>query len=226
VFAVVDAAGATDWSSYISLYQEFRVLAERVEYFPKFANNQFNTNSAAAVVFATDRQLSRLYLLPYRGDSTAIANITSAVNHRQPGSVSGSADQRLSTSIRMDESDEAVFSKTTSSAVFPIFGIKAYMEGQTNGATDVIQWGTIIRTFTIQFRGRVDVSTQIARIQAAPQAATEGLDKITSSLVVSSAGAVRSLIDPAVSDYYIVRGPPPLKRESTSAASGMATGRV
>jgi len=221
VHTVTQAASCADWTSYRSLYQEFRVLGETIEFLPKFANNQFNTNNAGAVVLATDRRVAPIFFMPYHGDPTAIANITSAVNHLPH--VYGPPDQRLRASVRMLEADEAVWSATTASATFPIFGIKTYFEGSTNGATDTVYWGTIHRTWTLQFRGRVDVSTQLAklRLSAAPAQGGGGADEVKEDYIdvedspkagkaggkiVVYEGSTPNGAPAAVSD----RGPPPL----------------
>jgi len=96
--------------------------------------------------------------MKYHQDATAITTQDAAVNHQSH--VLNSINEVLTSDVKMKETEEASWSKTSSPSL-GVFGIKTYLSGVSAGATDVIPFGTYILTYTIQFRFRVVSSSQL-----------------------------------------------------------------
>lgn len=161
VFPASGVTATTDWTDYVALYQEFRVLGMSITFVPKFSKAW---NESTAVVAATI--LSPQIFAPYHGDASALTTLDAAINHARHQMAP--IDKNLSAEVRMDESDEAQWFSTTSGTT-GTEGIKTFFSGSLTAAAAVINWGYYIISFTAQFRSRVVSATQLSlRLSSSP----------------------------------------------------------
>lgn len=157
VFSASGVTSTTDWSGYAALYQECRCVAMSVQFLPGFQNSLVypTGSSTAGPNFATP-----LYLAKYHANATALASEDAAVNHMSRVAKPVNAPSSI-ISVKMKETNEASWSATSSPSI-GVFGVKSFMLGFTRGATDVVNWGTYIVTYAVQFRIRVVSNTQFS----------------------------------------------------------------
>lgn len=162
VFQASDVTSATDWSSYKALYQEFRVVGLMLKFVPKY-ENAFGGNQTLAGASPSvggpgiPNEVTPLFMCKTHSSavSGALTTLDQASNHFDSKMIA--VNRPLSCSIKMVETDEAQW-QSTNSGTTGTFGIKTFLNWQTLGATDVVNWGTMFEYFAVQFRGRV-VST-------------------------------------------------------------------
>lgn len=150
VFSCTTFTGLTDFTDAAALYQEFRCLAIEVIFVP--------ADQGAITPFAIASNCSPLFLCPYHGDATALADTGSAFQHVP--STFRSVNQPNKAIVKMIEADEAQWFSTTAGTV-PIMGVKTMFNAVTSGATDTVSIGTMLLRSLFQFRGRVRSATQL-----------------------------------------------------------------
>lgn len=154
LFKASDVAALSGWADLQTLYSEFRVLSVHVEFIPKFIGYQpsFTTNGASGSL--PSRYISPLCLAPFHGDASGLTSPDEAANHE--GRKFGPINDRFVATAKMKSVEEASFTNTTTFLpAINDFGIKSYFNVITEGATDVIAWGSLVETLIVQFRTRV-----------------------------------------------------------------------
>jgi len=159
VFQASDVASTTAFANYVKLYQEFRVVGVQTKFLPKFINAIPGANSPAGIGVEANKA-TPIWMCRFHDDATAITTADEAVNHEDQ-KVSP-VNSKMVCDTRMKETDEAQWHSTTSGTT-GIFGVKVFFSGTTQGASDVVDIGTLIETFAVQFRSRVSVATAIAK---------------------------------------------------------------
>lgn len=134
-FAFNNPSSATDWSSAIALYDEYRVLGMRLEYHP-------NAYTASAV-----SSFAPVYSVIDRDSASALGGYSTAVNYAS--CKEHSLDRPFSREMKMESSAEAQFFNT--SALPTSSGsIKLISTGLSNSTG----YGRVSVYYMIQFRGR------------------------------------------------------------------------
>lgn len=158
-YSCTDVNSASGWSSFATLWQEFRVLSMRLDYLPKMFGFQPSINSTAGGSSSTTRYVSPIFMAPFHEETTAFASTDAASNHQ--GSKYAPINCRLSHVNKIKDIDEGDFAKTSTPSGQTAFGLKTWFVATTEGATDTLNFGTIFQTFIVQFRTRVITSTSV-----------------------------------------------------------------
>lgn len=158
-FKASDIIGFASFSDFQDAFSEYRVLSVHLEYVPKFEGYQpsFSTNGSSGSL--PSRYIGPLVLAPFHGNTSGLTSSDEAANHA--GRKLASINMPFSHVCKMKDTEEARFISTTA-VTSSDFGFKTYFQCVTEGASDVINWGSLIQTSVVQFRTRVktDVGLQ------------------------------------------------------------------
>jgi len=155
-FTTTGVLSAPTFANYSAAYQELRVLAMELRWSPTFLGQ----GPLATTTQNWPTAVTPLYILPFKGNATVIGNQDAAANHF-PQRICV-INQTAVMKIKMDESGEADFVSVASATVPAIFGFKTFFQATTIAAAAVIAFGTWTCTYLVQFRGRVDGSSQVS----------------------------------------------------------------
>jgi hypothetical protein len=138
VYSNTFGSGSSDWSNFVNLYKEARVLGFRVQYAPHYGWGNTNVNHGSGLWVSSHVTGS---LTPYTSLNTMIENNDWKLFHTGQGS---------SYEWKMASTEEAQFSPVTS---MPTSGNIAYFV--PTATTSSVPYGNLYITYRIQFRDRV-----------------------------------------------------------------------
>ncbi len=129
-----DPSASGDFAYYQNLYDEYRVLGERLEFLP---NNRYSKTTTTC---------TPLIVVKDRNDTTALASYSSAMQYSS--AVKKSVEDPWTMQMRMKGIEDAGFVTTASAAATRWF--KFYGDGYTASTT----YGRYFFYIRVQFRGR------------------------------------------------------------------------
>lgn len=130
-------SSCTDWASYASVYDEFRVLAFCVEYLPHYPGGNSTVIHSAGTRFTTHS--SETFVNP---------SVDAQIQHGDWVAIH--SGERYKAEWRMNAQEEAVFATTTS---LPS-AVQGSIYSSMLNATSAVSYGLFINTWLVQFRGR------------------------------------------------------------------------
>lgn len=132
-----DVAVALDWSSFVAVYEEFRVVGIRMEYH-NYYNGSFNTTRPPAAGLIADTHV------PVTAPPTALGDVGQFVNWK-----TFNTGTKVVAEWRARGTEELQFSNTN--ATLPNFGgLLWYVRDLAVGG----DYGQYVITFLVEFRGR------------------------------------------------------------------------
>lgn len=129
-----DVSGYADWASFAAVYDEYRALGLRVEYFP---DNRYSktTTICRPLITALDRN-----------DATVLASYSTAVAYAS--ATKESLEDPWVREIRMNGVEDAEFVTTSTPAA------KNYFKAYASGLSATVEYGMIVLYCLVQFRGK------------------------------------------------------------------------
>jgi len=201
VFSSADVVASGDFVAMATLYEEYRVLGVRAEYYPKL---QYADGSAVGGGSGTTA-LSPHVLAPWREDATPIPTLGEAM---VVGNIRvASVNRPIMKEVKADEVDELEWITTTGGqppAATQRYGVKSFFTVAGGPASSTVQYGHIFAYYAVQFRIRGPPLAAFARARDAARAEEKEEKKVMqveapAQLVsaVNSASAVNTASTPA-----------------------------
>jgi hypothetical protein len=126
--------GTNGWSSWVALFDEYRVLALELKYVPLWHTLPSGTAGGTLLMVVDHDSVA------------ALSSFNNACNYESLKT--GSIDRPMTHTYRLDGTLESNFINTSSPT--GLQGVKVYANGLTNST----QYGNFIGTFLIEFRGK------------------------------------------------------------------------
>jgi len=179
-----------DWTTARALYQEYRVLGIKLEFFPKGHGGDVNSWAGATV-----NTFYPVVFAPFHGNTTAFSSFNTAIAHN--GRIMSPVNTPQTLTVRMSEAEESAFISTATTPT-DLFGIKGWFQ-YAGASTNITIWvGAIVLTYMVQFRGRAFGNTQIIRPAPTPGgAAARADDRREEKLAVVSATPLQQAAPPS-----------------------------
>jgi hypothetical protein len=194
VFDVSNIASAGRWSSLKTLYEEWRPVSLHVNYYPALQGYFATPATPSTNGIVQGNTISPHVMAPYKGSVTAFTTLANAFDHH-PRNVKP-INMPNSAFVKMDEADEASWVSTSGTTPGATMGVKCYMSGTCEGATDFNFFGYYVIEYVVQFR--IPVATTLQAEEAIPYTPPVDEQKAVVSGDMSAVSAGSSLRGRAV----------------------------
>jgi hypothetical protein len=164
VFDTSNIASAGRWASLKTIYEEWRPVSLHVNYYPALQGYFATPATPSTNGIVQGNTITPHVMAPYKGSVTAFSSLANAFDHH-PRNVKP-INMPNSAFVKMDEADEASWVSTSGTTPGATMGVKCFMSGTCEGATDFNFFGYYVIEYVVQFR--IPVATTLQADEAIP----------------------------------------------------------